>query len=597
MALDAAIAPQIESEAVLGVEASVTGRRWVRRLADEADGEDLARALGEDEALARVLAARGVTREGASAFLNPTLRDHFPDPSRFADMDVAARVVNDAVAAGRRIAVFADYDVDGATSAAQLVRYLRLRGADALIYVPDRVTEGYGPSGQAFSALKGQGAEVVVTVDCGAMAHEALASAQSLGLEVVVFDHHQMTAAPPPAAAVVNPNRPDCQSGCGHLAAAGVTFIALAALNRDARDRGLFTGPEPNLLDLLDLAALGTFCDVVSLTGVNRAIAAQGLKVMGRWANPGLKALAEVSRAEGPPTAYTAGFLLGPRINAGGRVGCADLGARLLSTDDPAEAATIAEELNRLNADRRALEQATFEEAVAQVETDPRVGEAAVIVASGEGWHPGVIGIVAGRLKERFGRPAVAVALPRDAEEPGKGSGRSVPGVDLGQAIADAREAGVLIAGGGHAMAAGLTVARERLEDLRAALIGAVEAQGPLPGPTLKIDAALSPSGATRAFAEIIAKAGPFGAGNPQPTFVFPRVTVTEAGTVGTGHVRVAVEDASGRRLRAIAFRADDTALGAALREAGRPLHMAARVSPGRGTYVDVQIEDAALAD
>ena len=569
---------------MLGVERSATGRRWIARDADPDAVSALARRLDKPAALARVLAGRGVDIEDGERFLTPSLKDSLPDPSLFADMDVAVSVLSDAIEQGRRIAVFADYDVDGATSAAQLIRYCRARGVEIDLYVPDRITEGYGPSGQAFSALKGRGAEVVVTVDCGAMAHEALHAAKGMGLDIVVLDHHQMTAEPPPAAAVVNPNRPDCRSGCGHLAAAGVTFMTLVALNREGRRRGVFAdGSEPDLLSLLDLTALGTIADVVPLKGLNRAITAQGLKVMSRQANPGLAALAEVAAAQGPASVYHAGFVYGPRINAGGRIGRADLGARLLSTDDPAEAASIAKTLDALNAERRAIEAAVIEAAVAQIEADPARRDASVIVAAGVGWHAGVIGIAAGRLKDRYGRPAIVIALPEGDEREAKGSGRSVSGVDLGGMIASARDEGLLVAGGGHAMAAGLTVAADRVSELSAYLCAALDAQGGAPQATLKLDGLVSPAGAGRELADAVADAGPFGAGNPEPVFVLADMRLRSFREVGVGHLKVTLEDAGGARVDAIAFRALDSSLEPLLTTRDGALHAAVKIRPGRG--------------
>ena len=389
----------------LGVARSLTGRVWRERPHDAAVARAHQLRFGLSEPLARALAARGIDEASAEAYLNPTLRALFPDPSCFSDMDRAAEVLVDAVVAKRPCVVFADYDVDGATSAALLVRWFRKLGVELPIYVPDRMTEGYGPSLAAFRRLKAEGAELVITVDCGAAAHDALIEAAALGLDVVVIDHHLMRGDPPPAAALVNPNRPDCQSGQGNLAAAGVTFVLLAALNREARKRGLFGADqaEPDLRPWLDLAALGAVCDVTRLTGFNRALTAQGLKVMSGWANPGLKALLAVAQAqEGPATTFHAGFVLGPRINAGGRIGRSDLGARLLSTDDPAEARALAEELDALNATRKQIEGEAFEAAVRKVEQQSNFDpNSPVVLVAGEGWHPGVVGIVAGRLRER----------------------------------------------------------------------------------------------------------------------------------------------------------------------------------------------------
>jgi single-stranded-DNA-specific exonuclease len=586
------------SEPLLGVSQSASGKRWLARDVDSSLVSALARQLDVPTALAQVLAGRGLDLEGAQRFLAPSLKGELPDPSLFADMDKAVAVLSDAIARKRRVAVFADYDVDGATSAAQLIRYFRTRGLELDLYVPDRIAEGYGPSGQAFSVLKNRGAEVVVTVDCGAMAHEALHAAKGLGLEIVVLDHHQMTAEPPPATAVVNPNRPDCASGCGHLAAAGVTFMTLVALNREGRKRGDFApGAEPDLFSLLDLTALGTVADVVPLTGVNRALVAQGLKIMSRSQNAGIAALAEVADAKGPATPYTAGFIYGPRINAGGRIGRADLGARLLSTDDPAEAAKIARQLDVLNRERREIERAVTDAAVAQIEADPRRRDASVIVAAGEGWHPGVIGIAAGRLKERFGKPAIVIALPSGDEREAKGSGRSTPGVDLGGLIASARDAGLLIAGGGHAMAAGLTVAKDRVRELADDLAAELDALGGAPQASLLVDGVIAPSGAGRDLAEAIADAGPFGPGNPEPVFAVADLTVRGRREVGAGHLKVTLEDAGGARLEAIAFRALEGPLGSLLTAPDARLHAAVKIKPGKGRFVDIQIEDAARAD
>jgi single-stranded-DNA-specific exonuclease len=591
-------APSLDDPPLLGVERSAAGRRWLARAAEPGLVSALARHLALPTPLAAVLVGRGVTLETGARFLSPSLRTDLPDPSLLAGMEAAVTVLSDAIDERKRIAVFADYDVDGATSAAQLIRYFRARGLALDLYVPDRIAEGYGPSGQAFSALKNRGADVVVTVDCGAMAHEALRAAQGMGLEIVVLDHHQMTADLPPAAAVVNPNRPDCGSGCGHLSAAGVTFLTMVALNREGRRRGAFkTRPEPDLLALLDLTALGTIADVVPLVGVNRALTAQGLKVMSRLTNPGLAALAQVAQAKGAASVYHAGFIYGPRINAGGRIGRADLGARLLSTDDPEEAARIAAELDALNTERRDMERQVTEEAIAQIEGDSAKAQASVLVAAGEGWHPGVIGIAAGRLKERFNKPAVVIALPEGGEREAKGSGRSVSGVDLGGRIAAARDAGLLIAGGGHAMAAGLTVARERVTELAAYLSAAVDAAGGVPQPTLMIDALVAPAGAGRELADAVAEAGPFGAGNPEPVFALADLTVRSRRTVGTDHLRVSLEDAGGARVDAVAFRALGGPVGELLSAPGARLHAAVKIKPGKGRFVDIQIEDVAMAE
>ena len=590
------------TDALLGVEHSLSGRKWRLREADETAVTMIARQQGLPDALARVIAARGIAPEGAGQYLAPRLRDVFPDPSAFADMDKAAALIWDAVETGRRIAVFADYDVDGATSAAQLVRWLRHVGQDADIYIPDRVEEGYGPSAKAFETLRERGAELVVTLDCGAAAHEALRHGAGIGLDIVVIDHHLMDADFPPAAALVNPNRPDDTSGCGHLAAAGVTFVLLAALNREGRRRGAFgEAGEPDIMQWMDLAALGTICDVVALEGLNRALVAQGLRVMSQWQQPGIKALADAAGIEGEASVYHAGFLIGPRINAGGRVGRSDLGAHLLTTDDAAKAARIAGELDALNAERRTIEAAVQDEALAQLERQG--ADRAVLVASGEGWHPGVIGVVAGRLKDRFSKPVIVIGIDRQGEVAlGKGSGRSVPGVNLGGAIAAARHEGLLLAGGGHAMAGGLTVEADRINALVAYLDERLAPELAEAGDAmaLKADGVLAASGVTVELAEMLERAGPFGQGNPEPRFALSRVRVSFAKRVGTDHVRFSLQDLSGASVQGISFRTADTPLGEALLSAGEGLwHAVGRVKcdawQGR-KRVQLQLDDLATA-
>ena len=586
----------------LGVARSLTGRAWRERPHDGAIARAHQLRFGLSEPLARALAARGVDEAAAEAYLNPTLRALFPDPSCFSDMDRAAEVLVDAVARGRPCVVFADYDVDGATSAALLVRWFRKLGAELPIYVPDRLTEGYGPSPAAFRRLKAEGAELVITVDCGAAAHDALIAAAEMGLEVVVIDHHLMRGDPPPAAALVNPNRPDCLSGQGNLAAAGVTFVLLAALNREARRRGLFGADrsEPDLRQWLDLAALGAVCDVTRLTGFNRALTAQGLKVMSGWANPGLRALLEVAQAKpGPATTFHAGFVLGPRINAGGRIGRSDLGARLLSTDDAEEARALAEELDALNATRRQIESEAFEEAVRKVEQQSNFGpDAPVVLVAGEGWHPGVVGIVAGRLRERYRRPAVVIGLDPVAGV-GKGSGRSQPGVNLGRAVQAAFEEGLLLAGGGHAMAAGLTVRPDAIPELRAFLSErlAAETEQAVAADALEIDALVAPGAAGKALLDDFRRLEPLGPGNPEPLFAAASVRVADAMAMRGGHVRCTLTDGGGARLRAVAWRAGETDLGRRLLAGGGALHVAGRLKVddymGRDG-VQMEIEDAA---
>ena len=583
----------------LGVGRSLSGRLWLQRPADAETVRRHQLRHGLSEPLARALVSRRIGPEAAEPYLNPTLKALFPDPSSFLDMDRAAEILVDALQAGRPAAVFADYDVDGASSAALLVRWFRAMGADLPIYVPDRVAEGYGPSAIAFQRLKGQGVELVVTVDCGAAAHDAIAAATELGLDVVVIDHHLMRGGTPAAAAVVNPNRPGCNSGQGVLAAAGVAFVLLAALNREARRRGLFADrPEPDLRQWLDLAAMGAICDVTQLTGFNRALTAQGLKVMSGWANPGLKALLAVSGSKpSPATVFHAGFILGPRINAGGRIGRSDLGARLLSTDDPEEAMALAEELDALNASRKEVERQVFDEAVEAIE---RTGEAdaPVLVVAREGWHPGVVGIVAGRLRERYRRPAIVIGLD-PAAGVGKGSGRSQPGVDLGRAIIAAFEQGLLLAGGGHAMAAGLSVRADGVDRLKTFLCERLESDFALAAAAdaVEIDALVAPGGADRRLFEDFQRLAPFGPGNPEPVFALGDVQIQQPMAMRGGHIRCTLSDGAGARLKAIAWRAGDTDLGRRLMSGGSALHVAGRLKSddymGR-EGVQLEIEDAA---
>ena len=457
--------------AFLGVTQSLSGKAWRARACDEKLAADHARRLGVPDLVGRMLASREVALDDAELFLNPTLKDLFPDPSTFADMDVAAAAILDAIVSGRPTAVFADYDVDGGTSSAILSRYFRAWGRELILYVPDRLNEGFGPTPFAFRELKSQGAELVVTVDCGAAAIEALKTANEIGLDVVVLDHHLMhDEHTPPTIALVNPNRPDDRSGHGFLAAAGVVFVMVAALNRLARKRGVApAGGLPDPMKWLDLAALGTLCDMAPLKGVNRAFVTRGLSVLERLENPGLKALAEVSGIEAPKSVYHATFVLGPRLNAGGRIGDPWTAAKLLATDDRAEAIRLAEKLNFQNAERKEVEAGNPEGRDGAGRTPPR-GEkpdVGIIVVGGEGWHPGVIGIVAGRLKEKFHRPAVVIGWGEGLGPVARGSGRSVPGVNLGELISRATKQGLLLSGGGHAMAAGLSIDPARLDELR----------------------------------------------------------------------------------------------------------------------------------
>lgn len=583
----------------LGVGRSLTGRRWRERAADAETVRRHQLSLGLSEPLARALASRGIADGQGENYLNPTLKAQFPDPSSFLDMDRAAEVLVDALESGRPLTVFADYDVDGASSAAQLVRWFRVMGKDLPIYVPDRIIEGYGPSPAAFKRIKEQGAELVVTVDCGAAAYEALASAEEIGLEVVVIDHHLMREAIPHAAALVNPNRPGCGSGQGVLAAAGVTFVLLAALNREARRRGLFQErAEPDLRQWLDLAALGAICDVTQLVGFNRALTTQGLRVMSGWRNPGLKALMDVAKSQGEATTFHAGFILGPRINAGGRIGRADLGARLLSTDDPQEAHTLALELDALNAARKEVEREVIDAAVRLIERESNQAEAPMLLVAADDWHPGVIGIVAGRLRERYRKPVVVVGIDRAANI-GKGSGRSQPGVNLGRAVQAAYDQGLLLAGGGHAMAAGLSVRPDTIPELREFLCAylAQETGVAAAEDAIDIDALITTGGADLALLADFQRMAPFGPGNPEPTFALADVRAERPMALRGGHVRVTLTDRSGGKLKAMAWRAEDTELGRRLLNEGGAIHVAGRLKAdnwqGR-QGVEFEIEDVA---
>jgi single-stranded-DNA-specific exonuclease len=553
-------ADAIVSRAFLDVEKSLAGRRWRARLDafGEARAQAMAQATGRSELLSRILAGRGVEIDAVERHLEPTLRDLMPDPHTMADMATATERLAQAIARRERVAIFGDYDVDGACAAALMSEYLGAFGCEALIRIPDRVTEGYGPSVEAMREFRSAGADLVVTVDCGAVSFEPFAEAARLGLDVVVFDHHQAPETLPPALALVDPNRQDDLSGLGALCAAGVVFMALVDLNRRLRA----AGPAPDLKAKLDLVALATVADVVPLVGLNRAFVARGLETVRRRERPGLAALLDVAGAGGPPIPYHLGFLLGPRINAGGRIGDAALGSRLLTTTDMAEATKIAAELDRLNRERQRIERGALEEAEAQALAALGLEErgACVIVAS-EGWPPGVVGLVAARLKDRFGRPAFALSLNGDTAT---GSARSIPGVDIGRIVHGLVAAGVAVKGGGHAMAAGLTVPRERLAELRAhleaALLAPVEEARRDDG--LEIDAALAAAAATPAMLQAVDAAGPYGAGNPEPLFALPRHRVEGVTRVGADHLRFRAVAADGQAIDGIAFRTADKPFG-----------------------------------
>lgn len=580
------------SRAFLDIESSATGRRW---LGPTPDQDRLAEALAQSadlpRAVAQVLARRGVTAEEAAGFLAPALRDLLPDPLSLKDMGVAATRVLAAADRGERIAIFADYDVDGGSSAALLLTWLRQMGREATLYIPDRIDEGYGPNVPAMQMLA-KGHDLIICVDCGTLSHEPIAAAK--GADVVVLDHHLGGETLPPALAVVNPNRQDETGDLAHLCAAAVVFLLLVEVNRQMRGKG---EKGPDLMALLDLVALATVADVAPLIGVNRALVRQGLTVMARRARPGLVALADIARMDSAPSAYHLGFLLGPRINAGGRIGQADLGARLLSTPDMAEAQALAERLDQLNTDRREIETAVREAAMAQAEA--RGLDAPLVWAAGEGWHPGVVGIVAARLKEATNRPAVVIGLEGDE---GKGSGRSVSGIDLGHDIQKLAAEGLLIKGGGHKMAAGLTVARAQLEPAmeRLAELLARQGAGQLGPADLRLDGLLMPGAATVELVQQIEAAGPFGAGAPAPRFAFAAMKITFAKRVGDRHLRFSFGDGIGPKLNAIAFGAFDGPLGPLIEgHGGAPMHLAGRLeinSWGGRQTVQLRLEDAARA-
>jgi single-stranded-DNA-specific exonuclease len=589
---------------VLGVTASLSGKTWRWRGGNMELGEETtADARGLDRTiLDQLLLTRGVAEDDLERHARPTLRAFLPDPSIFQDMDTAAERLARCVMTAERVTIYGDYDVDGATSAALLVELLRQLGHDAGYYIPDRLLEGYGPSGEALVKLAETGSQLIVTVDCGAMAHEALGMAKRAGVDVIVVDHHKCSPELPETAALVNPNRldeSDLGAAHGHLAAVGVAFLLGVALVRSLRGYGWFANrAEPDLMGLLDLVALGTVADVAALHGLNRAFVAQGLKVLARRERIGMAALMDASRLTRAPQCSDLGFALGPRINAGGRIGESTLGVRLLTTNDPEEARAIAAQLSQLNEERRAIEGEVQEAAEAQLAGQHNM---AVQVLSGHGWHPGVIGIVAGRIKEKTGKPAVVIALD---ETQGKGSGRSISGVDLGAAIIAAREAGLLVAGGGHAMAAGLTIDPARLADFAGFLDErlARDVERARAGAAMLLDLALAPGGLTPELVVTLESAGPYGVGWPAPRVAVGPVRIIKADIVGKDHLRLIASGQDGRSFKAIAFRAAETEMAQTLlhRHQGRRFHLAGRVRLddwGPRPAAELQLEDAAFAD
>jgi single-stranded-DNA-specific exonuclease len=572
----------------LGVERSFSGRAWKDRLDERGSARALAIAqrYGLDELLARVLAGRKVDIDEVESFLDPTIKRLMPDPHSVTDMAIAVRRIADAVMRGESVAIFGDYDVDGATASALLCRYLRQCGLDPIVHIPDRIFEGYGPNIDAIRSFAERGVKLLVTVDCGVTSFEPLAEAKKLGLETVVVDHHQADENLPHAVAVVDPNRADDLSGLGYLAAVGLVFLTLVALTRELRRRDFWTGSrgEPDLLSQLHLVALGTVADVVPLKGLNRAFVAKGLIALRRREHLGPTALMDVARLSGPPEPWHLGFMLGPRINAGGRIGRADLGVRLLLEESPTEAARIAGELDRLNRERQQIEQSTLAQAEAEALAALGLDEkGAVVVTASEGWHPGVVGLVAARLKERYGRPAFAIALEPGGS--GTGSGRSIAGVDLGGAVRQAVRDGLLLKGGGHAMAAGVTLRKDALGAFRAFLENALATpvEEARRDRALLIDGAVSAGGFNLSLAELLARAGPYGAGNPEPVLALPAHTLAYADPVGESHIRARLRSGDGKFVNAIAFRAAGQPLGKALLEnRGRPVHAAGQIAIDR---------------
>ncbi|KGT76149.1 single-stranded DNA exonuclease [Bradyrhizobium japonicum] len=593
-------------QAFLGVARSLTDKLWLDRL--DARGAALALAIVQrhqlPELLARVLAGRGIDTDGVSDFLDPTIRKLLPDPYTVTEMEAAAKRIADAAMRGEKVAIFGDYDVDGATSAALLAWHLRHCGLDPLIHIPDRIFEGYGPNTEAIRALAAKGATLLVTVDCGTTSIEPLAEAKRLGMSVVVIDHHQAGTELPEVDALVNPNRLDDLSGLGHLAAVGLVLVTLVAVNRELRQRGFWTSgmPEPDLLGMLHHVALGTVADVAPLIGLNRAFVAKGLIAMRRRDHVGHTALMDVARLNGPPEAWHLGFMLGPRVNAGGRIGRADLGVRLLLEGDSVEAARIAAELDRLNSERRVIEQAA--EAQAEAEALASIGledKMGVIVTASEGWHPGVVGLVASRLKEKFSRPAFAIAL-----EPGgigTGSGRSIAGVDLGKAVRQAVTDGILLKGGGHAMAAGVTLRKEKLAEFRAYLENALarDVAEARHVNELYVDGAVSARAVTTELATTLNRAGPFGSGNPEVVLALPSHQLVHADEVGQAHLRLRFKSGDGSIVNGIAFRSVGQKLGnALLANRGQQLHVAGSLSVDRyqgAERVQFRVVDVALPD
>ena len=588
----------------LDVSSSASGQRWVERLDNISRNTALAisQTLDVPELIGRVMAGRGVELEEAASFLAPSIRELMPDPDVLTDMKAATSRICDAIQNNQQVAIFGDYDVDGACSSALFSKFMSHHGITSEIYIPDRIFEGYGPNPEAINMLIENGANLIVTVDCGATSFDALAEAAKKKTDVVVLDHHQVSDELPEATALVNPNRQDDLSGLGHMCAAGVVFMTLVACVRELRSRKFYNESlkPPDLFSWLDLAALATVCDVVPLKGLNRAFVVKGLQVMRNQQNIGLRALMRVGRLDGPPRPYHLGFVLGPRINAGGRIGDAALGSRLLTTDDDILAGEIAQQLEDLNNQRQAAEKIMLEQAVAEAEAEMRDGEGpAIMITASDEWHPGIVGLLASRLKDRFKRPAISIAFDRNGK--GSGSGRSVSGVDLGAAVRAAVDEGILEKGGGHAMAAGLTVSKENLGGLRQFLEArlAEDVGKSRLFQTLKIDGALTARSVTLDLIDMLERAGPYGQGHPQPVFAFPAHQIRYAKIVGTDHVSFSASAGDGAQLRGIAFRAAETEMGQLLLNSkGRQVHLAGTLNADYwqgARRVQLRLIDAAL--
>ena len=593
-----------DERAFLDVMSSASAQRWVERLDNKSRNTALAisQTLDVPELIGRVMAGRGVELEAAASFLSPSIKDLMPDPDVLTDMKAATTRICDAIQNNHQVAIFGDYDVDGASSSALMSKFLSHHGIKNEIYIPDRIFEGYGPNPDAINTLIEAGAKLIITVDCGATSFEALEEAAKKKTDVVVLDHHQMGDTLPECTALVNPNRQDDLSGLGYLCAAGVVFMALVACVRELRSRGLYNESmkAPDLLSWLDLTALATVCDVVPLKGLNRAFVVKGLAVMSKQQNIGLRALMRAGRLDGPPRPYHLGFVLGPRINAGGRIGDAALGSRLMITDDDILAEEIAQQLEDLNKQRQAAEKIMLEQAVAEAEAEMRDGEGpAVMITASDQWHPGIVGLLASRLKDRFKRPAFAIAFDRNGK--GSGSGRSVAGVDLGEAVRAAVDEGILEKGGGHAMAAGLTIQKDKLGDLRGFLEArlAEAVTQTRQSQILKIDGALTARSATLDLFDMLERAGPYGQGHSQPVFAFPAHQIRYAKVVGADHVSFTASAGDGAQLRGIAFRAADTEMGQLLlNNQGRPVHLAGTLNADfwQGSRrVQLRLMDAAI--